>query len=52
VNGLVLKKNVANKRMNSQITNPKILVINNSLGNFGEQDELSNLEQALRQEEP
>jgi len=38
--------------MNSRIENPRILVINNSLGNFDEEDQLSNLEQAIRQEEP
>lgn len=38
MNGLVMKKNIANKRMNSRIENPKILVINNSLGNFDEED--------------
>ena len=47
-----MKKNIANKRMHSSIQSPRILVINNSLGNVGEDQEYIVLEQVIRQEEP
>jgi 1-phosphatidylinositol-3-phosphate 5-kinase len=31
INGIVLSKNIADKRMNTQIKDPKILLLNNSI---------------------
>jgi 1-phosphatidylinositol-3-phosphate 5-kinase len=52
VNGLIMKRNIANKRMKGNITDPRILLISNSLGNVGEDDNFIDLGQVIRQEEP
>jgi len=52
VNGVIIYKNVADKRMASQIANPRILVINNSLGYVREEEGYTDLESIIKQEEP
>lgn len=51
VNGVVFNKNVAHKRMATEIDQPKILLITNSLGYVGEEEGFLDLETVVRQEE-
>lgn len=52
VNGVVFKKDIGSKRMRNNISNPRILLLSNSLGYV--QDDaiaLTDLEQEIKQEE-
>lgn len=50
INGWVIKNNIADRRMRSEIKNPKILLIGNSIG-FTQEDSWADLETYVRQEE-
>lgn len=50
VNGVVIKKGVAHRRMAPRIDNPKMIIIANSLGYMKDDEDFVDLEAELRQE--
>ncbi|CAI2382914.1 unnamed protein product [Moneuplotes crassus] len=50
INGCVIKNNIADRRMRSEIKNPKILLIGNSVG-FTQEDTCADIETLVKQEE-
>ena len=52
VNGVVFKKNVAHRRMSTQIENPRILLLTGSLGYVQDQDneQIIDVEAEINQE--
>ena len=51
INGIVFKKDVANRRMRTQIENPKVLVLNNSLGYVQDDDGPVDMRAEINQQE-
>lgn len=51
VNGIVFKKDVANKHMRTNIEHPKILLLGNSLGYVSDDENFIDLESEIKQEE-
>ena len=50
VNGVVIKKGVADRRMSQRIDNPRMIIISNSLGYMKDDEDFVDLEAELRQE--
>ena len=51
VNGVVIRKSIAHKRMKWEIHNPKILLLSNSLGYIKDEQEFLDLETEIKQED-
>jgi chaperonin GroEL (HSP60 family) len=51
VNGVVIKKGVAHKRMERKISNPRMIILANSLGYMRDDDDFIDIDLELRQEE-
>ena len=48
VNGVVIKKSVAHKRMRREIENPRMIILSNSLGYMKDDEELIDIETELK----
>jgi chaperonin GroEL (HSP60 family) len=51
LNGVVIKKSIANKRMAWEINNPRILLLSNSLGFIQDEEDFMDLESEIKQED-
>jgi len=51
VNGVVFKKNVAHRRMKTDVDNPRILLLSNSLGYVQDDEGFIDLQAEIKQEE-
>lgn len=48
VNGVVIKKSIAHKKMRKEITNPRILLLSNSLGIQKDEEDFLDIEQEIK----
>ena len=49
--GLVMRRNVADKRMRNRIENPRVLLLGNSLGYVREEEDFTDIASVIKQEE-
>jgi chaperonin GroEL (HSP60 family) len=51
LNGAVINKNIAHRRMKWEISNPEILLLSNSLGYAKDEEDFMDLESEIKQED-
>lgn len=51
MNGVVIKKSIAHNRMKKEISNPKILLLSNSLGIQKDEEDFLDIETEIKQED-